>query len=131
MRYIVTILLAIILMSEGKAQRTDYRDHFLIGTSVGFTAAWTQVTLNGPAITTKDKNKAFINGVLWSSIIGIGKELIIDYPQGRGYVEWQDAACTIAGGVVGAGAMRLFMIEKKKPVMFAKGNYKGIEVRFR
>lgn len=130
--FVVMVLLVSACMVRGcNAQtRTDYKDHFVIGAAVGFTGAWTQLTLNNKEVLTKqDKNKMFINGVIWSSLIGITKEVVLD-PAYGGTTEWQDAALTIAGGVVGAGALRLFAgVGKKQPVIFAKGNYKGMVVK--
>ena len=102
MRTITTILLLLIATSLPGQIRKDYQDHFVVGAALGMTTTMAAYT------STESEWKTVSLAIAVPLVIGAGKEL---YDMtGRGTPEWNDLFYTVAGGVAGYAATRLWML---------------------
>lgn len=100
MKKFITISLTLIISLSCRGQlRTDYKDHFLIGTFIGMTGVTVDFKRETP----------FLSGVAAGFIVGTFKETIYDFVMDEGTFEWQDIFFTTAGAAVTGVVMKGFV----------------------
>jgi hypothetical protein len=107
MKKLLTIFLIITSLSVHAQIRTDYKDHFLIGTFIGMTGVCVDL----------QREKPILSATAAGFIVGTFKEVVYDLTMEQGTFEWQDIFFTTAGAFVTGVVVKSFIRVSDKLVM--------------